>query len=337
MAFFCFFMCRCQAIYQPFKRFRGLSKAQALRVIGFIWGFALLMTIPWALIFDVIIHEDDGLTYCVETWGNEFHGKLYFLVVNLIFCYVVPLILISVSNATIWCHVNHRQVPQNSAMPAPIKKMHKEARHGVLKMLGIVTLTFLISWMPLYIIVTRIKFSENIGDWESNILDILYPFAQWLGSWNSSVNPILYAFLNNKFREMFRSILPSWIPFVHRSSKVKRVRFKGYHVIVYNGHFSGTFLRPERTTIYSVRSSLKGGYAHFRQSNENRVQHNHVGQLVSNYDGRSGVMATTNLINSEHSDATENSFCRCSRARGSISGVVTTALSRSRPAPIVNL
>lgn len=329
-------MYRCQAIYQPFKRPRGLSKAQALRTIGFIWMIALVLTIPWAVIFDVIVSKDDGFTYCVETWENEFHGKLYFLIANLLFCYGVPLILISVSNAIIWCHVRHRKVPQNSASPAPIKKMHKQARHGVLKMLGIVTLTFLISWLPLYIIVTRIKFSEHIGDWESNILDILFPFAQWLGSWNSSVNPILYAFLNNKFREMFRSILPHWVPFVHRSSEIRRMRYNGYHVTISNGHFNGTFLRPERTIIYSARNSSTRGCRHGRQNSENRL-HSHITLLVSNYDESRGVMETTNLLNIEHSDATDISCCRCSSARSSLSGVVTTAISPSGSSSIVHL
>ncbi len=333
-----FFDFRCQAI-KPFKRPRGLSKAQALTVICFIWIIGLLMTIPWAVIFDVIINEDDGFTYCVETWENEFHGKLYFLVANLIFCYGVPLILISVSNGLIWCHVTHRQVPQNSASAAPIKKMHREARHGVIKMLGIVTLTFLISWMPLYIIVTRIKFSENIGDWESNILDKLFPFAQWLGSWNSSVNPILYAFLNKKFRDMFRSILPRWVPLVHRESEIRRLRFNGYHVTISNGHFNGIFVRPDRTTIFSVRNSLNRGCRHVRQISENGIHHNHITLLVSNYDDSRGAMTTTNLLNTEHTDATDITGCECSSARSSISGVVAanTGLSPSNTSSIVNL
>lgn len=79
--------------------------------------------------------------------------------------------------------------------------MHKKARHAVVKMLGIGTLTFLLSWLPLYclyIMVSRFEFAEKMRNWEYNLLDLLYPLAQWLGSSNSCVNPVLYAFLNKQ-------------------------------------------------------------------------------------------------------------------------------------------
>ncbi len=173
---------------------------------------ATCLTIPWAVVFEVKVSEYDGLRYCVETWGVEALGDIYFLLVNLVGFYTIPLLLIFVSNWIIYCHVTHRTVPQNSASSAPIKKMHRQTRHDVLKMLGIVTLTFLFSWLPLYILVIIIKFSESISETEYNILGIVMPIGQWLGSWNSSINPILYAFLNKKFRRMFKSILPTWIP-----------------------------------------------------------------------------------------------------------------------------
>lgn len=47
--------CRCQAIYRTFHWPHGLSKTEALRNICLIWVFVLLITVPWAVIFDVII------------------------------------------------------------------------------------------------------------------------------------------------------------------------------------------------------------------------------------------------------------------------------------------
>src|SRR3989442_1727977 len=140
---------------------------------------------------------------------------MYFLIVHLILCYGLPLVVISVSNAIVWCNVTNRKVPQESASAAVIvKRVHRRARENVRKMLGIVTLTYLLSWLPLYIIVTRVKFTADMSDSELQLIHILMPFAQWLGSWNSCINPILYAFLNRKFRIEFHSLLPSWISFI---------------------------------------------------------------------------------------------------------------------------
>lgn len=251
--------CRCKAIYRAMERPRGLSKSQALFTICLIWVCALIMTIPWAVVFDVVKSERDGLFYCLETWSNEQHGKVYFLVANLICCYSLPLVLISLSNVIIWCHVSRRKVPQDSAAVGTIKRMHRRTRHGVRKMLGIVTLAFLASWLPLYVLVTRVKFSDSIGETEANLLAILVPFAQWLGSWNSSINPVLYAFLNSKFRESFKSLLPSWMPMAVRKPR---------QTVVTNGTVMGTTGTPSYTTVYAARSSGRSS------SNSRRYQHN---------------------------------------------------------------
>ncbi len=256
---------RCQAIYSPLLRPQGLSKPQALTTICLIWIMAVLLTIPWAVIFDVIKSGIDGMSHCVETWESEYHGKIYFLVANFLCCYFLPLLLISISNAVIWCHVAHRKVPQDSASVGTIKLMHKKARHGVLKMLGIVTLIFLLSWLPLYILVTRRMFGENLSETELNVMDILMPFAQWLGSWNSSINPILYAFLNKKFRDMFRSILPRWIPFVHRNIVLTRMSTLNYGARLSNGSYVGSFRASCYSTVYTGGGLGKSGY-HTRQS-----------------------------------------------------------------------
>jgi hypothetical protein len=75
-------------------------------------------------------------------------------------------------------------------------------------MLTVVTLTFLVSWLPLYVIFLAAKMEWHIPD----TADGLIPFAQWLGESNSSCNPILYAFLNRKFRDSFRSLISCHSP-----------------------------------------------------------------------------------------------------------------------------
>ncbi len=245
------------------------------------------LTIPWAVVFEVKVSEYDGLRYCVETWQVEKLGNIYFIVVNLFCFYTIPLLLIFVSNWITYCHVTNRKVPQNSASAAPIRKLHRQTRHDVLKMLGIVTLTFLFSWLPLCLLVIIIKFSENISESEYSHLGTLMPIAQWLGSWNSSINAILYAFLNKKFRRMFKSIWPSWITVRAAGPYVGSIETSSCTTTAYTGRSCGrsrTNSRSENHRQYPiVRRNL----------------HNQTNRLMSRFHDHAGTVATAQ-INSTH-------------------------------------
>lgn len=189
------------AIWFPTKMPRGLSKFQARIIILCIWISAATIVSPWMVVF--VLKEKDGYSYCVESWSSPFKSKLFFVIGNLILCYALPLVLVILSNGLIWLHVAKRKVPQESASPAAIKRVHKKTRHGVIKMLTCVTLTFLVSWLPLYVIFLIAKM-----DVLPPTLENMIPVAQWLGASNSSCNPILYSILNKKFRDAFRSLIP---------------------------------------------------------------------------------------------------------------------------------
>lgn len=318
---------RCKAIYHPLGRPRGLSKSQALSIICLIWVAALLVTLPWAVIFDVT-RENDGLDYCVETWEDEQHGKIYFLVVNLICCYIIPLVIISASNVVIWCHVTHRKVPLESASAGTIKRMHRRTRNGVRRMLGIVTLAFLISWLPLYVLVTRVKFSsKSIGEAEENILyEILMPIAQLLGSWNSSINPVLYAFLNSKFREMFKSLLPSWIPFVHTGNSFITRHQVGRGTVT-NGNFPGGLETASYTTVVTARSRGSSQISRRHKQRRNGCVNDQRAVLVSSFRSQhpepsSPAPATTTAIVNEYGDVvvSKDTFPHAASTR---SGLIT--------------
>lgn len=76
-------------------------------------------------------------------------------------------------------------------------------------MLVVVVILFVLSWLPLYAIVARFKFSKERSEWEDELLNAAMPLAQWLGASNSCINPILYAFFNNKYRRGFAAIIKS--------------------------------------------------------------------------------------------------------------------------------
>ncbi len=134
----------------------------------------------------------------MDNWSSPQEGQLYFIIANLILCYILPLILVIISNVFIWWHLT-TEVSQESAGTSTIIQMQIKA---VLITVTIVILVFLISWLPLYIL----SFISIM--WElPKTLESIIPFAQWLGACNSSCNPIIYAFLDKKFRQALISLI----------------------------------------------------------------------------------------------------------------------------------
>lgn len=144
----------------------------------------------------------------MESWPTPYSGNVYFVLANLIMCYLLPLCLISVCYFLIWRRVCCRTLPGEPQGNG--RHLIHRSKVKVIKMLLVVIILFAFSWLPLYVIFTRIKLGGPItpGVDETLIYNLL-PFAQWLGTSNSCINPILYAFFNRKFRVGFSAVLHS--------------------------------------------------------------------------------------------------------------------------------
>ncbi|KYB25074.1 Neuropeptide Y receptor-like Protein [Tribolium castaneum] len=179
-------------------------------MIVIIWFIALTTTIPWAIFFDLVAVFNDApdVQLCIEVWPANMDGALYFLIANMVFCYILPMILITMCYVLIWIKVWRRHIPTDTK-DAQMERMQQKSKVKVVKMLVAVVILFILSWLPLYVIFARIKFGGHIEAWEEEILPIATPIAQWLGASNSCINPILYAFFNKKFRRGFVAIIKS--------------------------------------------------------------------------------------------------------------------------------
>lgn len=110
---FLFSRFRFLAIWWPLKC--QITKRRARVIIIVIWVVASTATIPWALYFDLVIFsESPHVLLCLEVWPESLSGSLYFLVVNLVFCYILPLILITLCYILIWIKVWRRTIPTDS-------------------------------------------------------------------------------------------------------------------------------------------------------------------------------------------------------------------------------
>lgn len=101
-----------------------------------------------------------------------------------------------------------RSIPGDSK-DAQMDRMQQKSKIKVVKMLVVVVILFVLSWLPLYLIFARIKLGGALESSEEELLQIATPIAQWLGASNSCINPILYAFFNKKYRKGFVAIIRS--------------------------------------------------------------------------------------------------------------------------------
>ncbi|PBC27164.1 Neuropeptide FF receptor [Apis cerana cerana] len=194
------------AIWWPLKC--QITKRRARMIIVVIWFIALTTTSPWLLFFDLVaIYKDDpDLRLCLEVWPHPKDETLFFLIGNLTLCYVLPTILISLCYILIWIKVWRRHIPSDTK-DAQMERIQQKSKVKVVKMLVVVVILFVLSWLPLYVIFTVIKLGDEQR--EDEIVPIATPIAQWLGASNSCINPILYAFFNKKYRRGFVAILKS--------------------------------------------------------------------------------------------------------------------------------
>lgn len=72
-----------------------------------IWLIALSITIPWAMYFQLVpmTPETPDIEICYEVWPDGASGTLYFLIANLLACYLIPMIMISICYTLIWIKV----------------------------------------------------------------------------------------------------------------------------------------------------------------------------------------------------------------------------------------
>ncbi|XP_055877519.1 neuropeptide SIFamide receptor-like isoform X1 [Biomphalaria glabrata] len=180
------------------------TKKNARVILVIIWTFSLLILLPWALYYrqyDLLI---DGVMYtvCNEIFPSEEAKKGFFLGVIFLLLYCIPLTLIAVFYFLIGYRVWNRDAPGITSSKGVIEK----SKMKVVKMLMVVVLLFMISWMPLYVIRLNVFF---FGGNESDPIINTYvnPFAQWLGTSNSCMNPLVYCLFSQKIRRRIWSML----------------------------------------------------------------------------------------------------------------------------------
>jgi len=89
-----------------------------------------------------------------------------------------------------------------AASAAGREKQKQKRERKAARTLAIVTGTFVVCWLPFFIVALVRPFSDMVG-----YPDILASVIVWLGYVNSLLNPVIYTIFNPDFRSAFRKIL----------------------------------------------------------------------------------------------------------------------------------
>lgn len=156
----------------------------------------------------VLLGYDNKTTpfyWCRENWPNQEMRRIYTTVLfaNI---YLAPLSLIVIMYARIGITLFKTTVPSAGKPGQNNRYTISKKKQRVIKMLLIVALLFILSWLPLWTLMMLSDYA-SLTEQQYKIINIyIYPFAHWLAFFNSSVNPIIYGFFNENFRSGFQAV-----------------------------------------------------------------------------------------------------------------------------------
>lgn len=156
--------------------------------------------------------------WCRENWPNQEMRKIYTTVLfaNI---YLAPLTLIVIMYARIGITLFKTSMPAAVCQVGTSGSGSGSGKHGryesrqlvsrkkkrVIKMLLVVALLFILSWLPLWALMMLSDYA-SLSEHQHRVINIyFYPLAHWLAFCNSSVNPIVYGFFNENFRKGFKA------------------------------------------------------------------------------------------------------------------------------------
>ncbi|XP_076139261.1 neuropeptide FF receptor 1 like 1 [Alosa pseudoharengus] len=201
---------RFTGIVYPFRhRTRPVT---ALFAVLFIWLLAFAVIFPSAATLTVEHYanayvEQGNRTYpllvCYEDWPRPEMRRVYTTVI-FVHVYLAPLVLISAMYGCIAAKLSTR-LRQTGL--ADTQHMRSQRRVKVIKMLIVVALLFMLSWLPLWTLWLLADYQDLDPQQIDFLSNYLFPVAHWLAFFNSGINPIIYGFFNENFRRGFQAAM----------------------------------------------------------------------------------------------------------------------------------
>ncbi|XP_056145678.1 neuropeptide FF receptor 1 like 2 [Lampris incognitus] len=199
--------------------------------IFLIWVLAVVIMCPAAVALTVervpyhymVYKNDFNLTYplytCYENFTKPQMRKVYTAVL-FAHVYLVPLTVITLMYGHIgvklyFSVVSNREAQMaNASTQAPARRggwpVISRKKIRVIKMLIMVALLFMVSWLPLWTLMMMTDYAGLDRDQLDLLTSYIFPFTHWLAFSNSSVNPIIYGYYNENFKRGFQAVCKSW-------------------------------------------------------------------------------------------------------------------------------
>ncbi|KAL0183449.1 hypothetical protein M9458_022824 [Cirrhinus mrigala] len=143
-----------------------------------------------------LVHDNQmyPLCVCFEDWAIADMQRAYTLLI-FIQVYLVPLGLISIMYSCIAAKLSSK-LREN--------EVRTRKRMKVIKMLVMVVIFFVVSWLPLWTLMLLTEFQDLDRQQTDFLSSYLLPVAHWLAFLSSGINPFIYGFFNENFRRGFQ-------------------------------------------------------------------------------------------------------------------------------------
>nr|KAF6347078.1 neuromedin U receptor 2 [Pipistrellus kuhlii] len=208
------------AILHPFRAKLECTRRRALRVLGIIWVFSVLFSLPNTSLHGIKLHYFPngslvpGSATCTVIKPMWIYN--FIIQATSFLFYILPMTVISVLYYLMGLRLKKDQTLEEDKITANIQRPY---RKSVTKMLFVLVLVFAICWTPFHIDRLFFSFVEEWTESLAVVFNLIHVVSGVFFYLSSAVNPIIYNLLSRRFRAAFRSVIfPSckqWHPQQH--------------------------------------------------------------------------------------------------------------------------